>query len=59
MRLNSRVWKYFEVRRGLRQGYVMSPRFFNIFFDRVARPVYERATRRECNWEMEREGVLN
>ena len=32
VRLGSRVGEHFEVRRGLRRGFVMSPRFFNILF---------------------------
>ena len=31
--------EYFDVNRGLRQGCVMSQRLFNLFFDRVVRPV--------------------
>ena len=38
------VGEYFEVRRGLRQVYIISPSLFNIFFDRVVRQVNERAT---------------
>ena len=41
MRLGRRVGKYFEVRKGLRQGCVMSPWLFKNFFDRVARQVNE------------------
>ena len=33
VRLSSRVREYFEVRRGMRQGCVMFPWLFNIFFD--------------------------
>ena len=42
MRLGSRVREHFEVRRGLRQGCVMS-RLFSVFFDKVVRQVNERA----------------
>ena len=35
-----------EVKRGLRQEYVMSPWLFNIFFDRVVRPVNDRTMSR-------------
>ena len=45
MRLGSRVEKYFEVRRGLRQGCEMSSWLFNIFFDRIVRQVNERAVK--------------
>ena len=41
--MGSRVGNIFELRRGLRQGYVMSPWLFNIFFDKGARQVNERA----------------
>ena len=34
---------FFEVMKGLRQGYVMLPGFFNILFDRLVRQVNERA----------------
>ena len=46
MRFGSRVGQYFEVRKGLRQRYIMSPWFFNIFFERVIRLVNEKATGR-------------
>ena len=46
VRLGSRVREYSEVRRGLRQKYIMSPWLLNIFFNRVVRQVNERATRR-------------
>ena len=35
--LGSRLGEYFDVRRGLRLGYVMPPWLFNNFFDRVVR----------------------
>ena len=43
VRLGSRLGEIFEVRRGLRQGCVMSPWLFNIYFDKVVRQVNERA----------------
>ena len=46
MRLGSCVGEYFEVKRGLRQGCVISLWLFNIFFDRVLRQANERATGR-------------
>ena len=35
--------EYFDLRKGLRQGCVMSPWLFNIYFDRVVREVNEKA----------------
>ena len=46
VRLGSRVGQYFEVRKALKQGCVMCPWLFNIFFDRVVRQVNERSTGR-------------
>ena len=43
VRLSSIVGKHFEVKRGLRQGCVMSPWVFNIFFDKVVRQMNEKA----------------
>ena len=42
VRLGSRVGEYFEVRKGLRQECVMSPRLFIIFCYRVVKQVNER-----------------
>ena len=39
VRLGSRVGEHFEVRKGLRQEYVMFPWLFNIYFDKVTRQV--------------------
>ena len=47
VRLGSRVGEYFEVRRGLRQGFVMSPWLYNLLFDRVVRQVNERTIVKE------------
>ena len=41
--MGNRVGEFFEVMKGLRQGYVMLPGFFNILFDRLVRQVNERA----------------
>ena len=42
----SKVGEYFEVRRGMRQGCVIFPWLFNVFFDSVVTHVNERVTRR-------------
>ena len=39
----SRLGEYFEIRKGLRQGWVMFPRLVNIFSEKVVRQVNERA----------------
>ena len=44
--LGNRVREYFEVRRGLRHGCVISPLLCDIFFDRVVRKGNEKATSR-------------
>ena len=62
VRFSSRVGQYFEVRRGLRQGCVMFPWVFSIFFDKVDRLMNERSTGqlREGNGEgCEIKQVLN
>ena len=46
VRLGSRVGEYFEVRKGLRHGCVMSLWLLNILFDRVVREVNKSATSR-------------
>ena len=57
MKLYSRVGKYFEESRGLKQGCVMSPWLFNIFFDRVVRQLNERAMGRGVKLRDENEGI--
>ena len=52
VRLGSRVGENFEVRRGLRQGCVMSLWLFNIFFDKVLRQVNERSMGKGVNEEV-------
>ena len=47
---------YFELKRGLRQGCVMSQWLFNIFFDGVEGHVNERAMRREVKLRDENGG---
>ena len=46
VRLGSRVAKYFEVRRGLKEDCLVSRWLFNIFFDIVVRQVNEKASGR-------------
>ena len=43
IQFGSRAGEYFEVRRGLRQGCIMSPWLPNIFFERVVGSVNKRA----------------
>ena len=54
MRFRSRVGEYFEVRRGFRQGCVMSSLLFNISFDTVVRLVNEKETGRRVKLRYEK-----